>query len=254
MHLPLFFSLLCLLFSHSVYANVEKTIFLAPSSATIPSLDPTLDDLGLERLSPLNPVLRTNLNASFPTTEAPLGTDSWFFLENLNPGQRYEVRICWLASQPTSFTLSTHTLANTIETNSLFTPLTIFSAARLASLENPTRPNPIPRNPPSRLKDASSADPAPTTDSVLFLRIQSVADYFSADPVLMETVPPVLVDIILDPFLLNVFPKSLVPTACWVTVVAGLALVIARWVSAEFGRAISAEASADTKRGSKKER
>ena len=79
-------------------ANVEKTIFRAPNPTTIPSTDPVLDDLGLERLSPLDPVLRNALNASFPSETAPLGTESWFFLENLNPGQRYEVRICYLAT------------------------------------------------------------------------------------------------------------------------------------------------------------
>jgi hypothetical protein len=85
-------------FSGVVQANVEKTIFLAPAIATIPSEQPALDDLGLERLSPQSPVVRTRLNASFPTTAAPEGTESWFFLENLNPGQRYEVRVCWLAT------------------------------------------------------------------------------------------------------------------------------------------------------------
>lgn len=86
------------LFTAVAHANVEKTIFLAPAPATVPSDEPDLDDLGLERLSPQRPVVRTHLNASFPTTAAPDGTDSWFFLENLNPGQRYEVRVCWLAT------------------------------------------------------------------------------------------------------------------------------------------------------------
>ena len=36
----------------------------------------------------------------------------------------------------------------------------------------------------------------------------------------MTDVPPVLVDIILDPYVLNVFPKSLVPTAGYLTVLA----------------------------------
>lgn len=90
-------------------ANVEKTIFIAPSAVTLPAKDSTFDDLGLERLSPSNGMLRTQLNASFPIDSKSQGTDSWYFLENLNPGQRYEVRICWLAtvrpflSQPPSF-------------------------------------------------------------------------------------------------------------------------------------------------------
>lgn len=82
----------------AVNANVEKTIFLGPSPATVPSTNAGLDDLGLERLSPLNPTLRTQLNASFATDDAPQGTESWYFLEDLTPRQRYEVRVCYLAT------------------------------------------------------------------------------------------------------------------------------------------------------------
>lgn len=93
---PLF--LFLSLLSRLCQANVEKTIFLAPAPIPIPSQNPAPDDLGLERLSPQAGVLRTYLNASFPTEESPLGTVSWFFLEDLNPGQRYEVRVCWSAT------------------------------------------------------------------------------------------------------------------------------------------------------------
>ena len=41
----------------------------------------------------------------------------------------------------------------------------------------------------------------------------------------MSDVLPVLVDIILDPYLLNIFPKSLVPTAGYL-----IALAILGWV------------------------
>jgi hypothetical protein len=54
----------------------------------------------------------------------------------------------------------------------------------------------------------------------------------------MRDVPPVAVDVILDPFLWNVFPRSLVPTAGWIVVVAVLAGVVGRWVVAEVGRVI----------------
>lgn len=82
-------------------ANVEKTIFLAPPPSPLSSstnINPDLSDLGLDLLSPENPILRTKLNASFPSTAQPYGTESWFLLEGLNPGQRYEVRVCWLAT------------------------------------------------------------------------------------------------------------------------------------------------------------
>jgi hypothetical protein len=40
----------------------------------------------------------------------------------------------------------------------------------------------------------------------------------------MKTVPPVAVDIILDRFILNIFPKSLVPTALYL-----LAIAVGAW-------------------------
>jgi hypothetical protein len=81
-----------------VYANVEKVIFVAPPPDPLPLDGSVSDDLGLERLSPSAPWLRTHLNASFPTENTPRGTESWVFLENLHPGRRYEVRVCWLAT------------------------------------------------------------------------------------------------------------------------------------------------------------
>ncbi|KAJ5819892.1 hypothetical protein N7474_005483 [Penicillium riverlandense] len=241
------------LISTLVQANVEKTIFLAPPGSTIPSVEPELDDLGLERLSPHRPVIRTGLNASFPTTAAPEGTDSWFFVENLKPGQRYEIRVCWLATQPTSFKLSTHPLAETFETPSLFTSLNVFSTARLSSLDSPLQANTIPLRANSHGTGSSVLDPAPTTDSVLFLRVQAAADYFTTDEALMRDVPPVGVDLILDPFLLNVFPRSLVPTAGWIVVVAVLAVFVARWVSGEVGRVVQDARSQRLQPGGKKD-
>ncbi|KAJ5390849.1 uncharacterized protein N7496_001917 [Penicillium cataractarum] len=236
MHHPIItlLGILLPLFTSLVHANVEKTIFLGPPATTIPSEAPELDDLGLDRLSPQNGVVRTQLNASFPTAEAPEGTDSWFFLENLTPGQRYEVRICWLATQPTSFTLSTHPLPSITEDSTLLTSLSKFSASRLSNPDTNLQVNSLLRG--SDTKAAN--DPAPTTDSVLFLRVRAAADYFSNDESLMRDVPSVAVDVILDPFLWNVFPRSLVPTAGWIVVVAIVAGVVARWVVGELGRVI----------------
>ncbi|OQD83689.1 hypothetical protein PENANT_c015G05231 [Penicillium antarcticum] len=223
------------LFTAVVHANVEKNIFLAPPETTIPSEQPDLDDLGLERLSPQNPIVRTRLNASFPTTDAPNGVESWFFLENLNPGQRYEVR------QPTSFTLSTYPLNQTISNKTLLSSLSIYTNARLASLDNELQSNSIQRHtirPPSKKGGNDPLDPSPTSDSVLFLRIHAAADYFSTDAALMRDVPAVAVDVILDPFLMNVFPRSLVPTALWILAVALLAAVVSKWVAGEVGRVV----------------
>ncbi|KAL4890538.1 hypothetical protein BDV59DRAFT_204250 [Aspergillus ambiguus] len=227
----LFRLFLLLLLSALVPANVEKTIFLAPPSVILPSIDPALDDLGLQRLSPNNPVLRTKLNVSFPTGSHP-GTDSWYFLENLSPGQRYEVRICWLATQPTAFTLSTFTLRDAIDDPSLLSAISVYASTRLD-----TKSYPIPRKP------YAPVDPAPSPDSALFLRVRAAADFFSLNSTLMESPPPVVADIILDPFLANVFPRSLVPTAAYGAVVACLALVVARFVWGQFQRAVDATAT-----------
>lgn len=93
--------LIILLLVHLAAANVEKTIFVAPAPNPIPPENRGHNDLGLERLSPSDHMVRTMLNASFPTEDAPRGTESWFYLEDLHPGRRYEVRICWLATVST---------------------------------------------------------------------------------------------------------------------------------------------------------
>lgn len=84
---------------------------------------------------------------------------------------------------------------------------------------------------------ASSSSPGVDGDgkeresSLLFLRVLAAADYFTADEALMREVPPVHVDIILDPFVLNVLPRSLVPTAMYVVVVAVGAWFLARGIA-----------------------
>ncbi|KAL5333486.1 hypothetical protein BJX70DRAFT_380814 [Aspergillus crustosus] len=222
--LPLYLTITTLL-AHLVSANVEKTIFLAPSALSLPATQSSFDYLGLQRLSPADGVHRTKITASFPTDESEHGTDSWYFLEGLNPGQRYEVRVCWLATQPTAFDLTTYTLSEILIDTSLRTAITLHASPE-------TSPAPTKRPP------APAADAQLVPESVLFLRISAAADYFSLNQTLMENVPPVLADIILDPFLANVFPRSLVPTACYIVLVAGVAAVIARWIAAQFSGAI----------------
>ncbi|KAL4749051.1 hypothetical protein BDW72DRAFT_178979 [Aspergillus terricola var. indicus] len=214
---------ICVIFLLSLFAraNVEKTIFIAPSAR---STNLKLDELGLERLTPASGMLRTRLNASFPMNAETHGTDSWYSLENLSPGQRYEVRICWLATQPTAFTLSTYTIPEVLEDRALFDALNSCSSAAVMS----SRQGGVP----------AVAETALELDSVLLLRISAAADYFSLDQELMENVPPVLADIILDPFLGNVFPKSLIPTAAWIGVVSCMAVVLARWIATEFSSVV----------------
>ena len=86
---------LCIL---PAFANVEKTVFLAPPSIHVPTDHPNLDDLQLHVFSPLQPSSRLHLDAAFPSTESPKGVESWYLLDDLNQDQRYEVRICWSAT------------------------------------------------------------------------------------------------------------------------------------------------------------
>lgn len=133
-----------------------------------------------------------------------------------------------------------------MEDPSLLSAISVYSSARLAALDSDSSSsssNTLIRNANAKRQrqGSSSMDPAPTSDSVLFLRIRAAADYFSLDKALMENVPPVLADVILDPFLWNVFPRSLVPTAGYVCVVATVAVLLARWVMGAFTGVIERE-------------
>jgi hypothetical protein len=87
-----------LLWVGSCHANVEKIIFLGPSSTLIPPEHPNLDDLRLASLSPHRPRLRTKVHVKFPSGPEDEGEVAWFLLEGLRAGQRYELRICWPAT------------------------------------------------------------------------------------------------------------------------------------------------------------
>lgn len=84
--------------TQTAIANVEKTIFIAPSALTIPLDHPTFENLQLQTLSPENSTIRTQLRSEFPSDTYPRGPASWFLLSDLTEGQRYEVRICWPAT------------------------------------------------------------------------------------------------------------------------------------------------------------
>lgn len=67
--------------------------------------------------------------------------------------------------------------------------------------------------------------------SVLLLHVRAAADYFTDDAELMQNPPPVLVDLILDPFLYNVVPRSLAPTAGYLILVGAVTWFAARWIA-----------------------
>lgn len=85
------------LFATAALANTEKTIFVAPPAVTLPDAEPSLDALNLDTLTYTHCKLRRAVSVAFPSEEAPKGLDSWYLLQGLNEGQRYEVRICWAA-------------------------------------------------------------------------------------------------------------------------------------------------------------
>lgn len=108
--------------------------------------------------------------------------------------------------------METYTLPAVFETPELITSLYNYSMSR-HSLPPP----------PTTAHDGEGASPKERQSSVLFLRIYAAADYFSPNRTLMEHPEPVAVDIILDPFVLNVLPRTLVPTVGYVVFIAALA-------------------------------
>lgn len=244
----------------TVNANVEKVVFLGPSPvalAAVPNAPPSLDALRLDSLSPaLGAVVATQLPVRFPSAPAPRGLESWYLLRGLEDRRRYEVRICWpatvslslpyffprgitvaalsviatrpclpkltLPQQPTDFWLDTYSIAQVFDTPDLLSSLARYSDQRQEL----------------QVTDAGylSEHLPPATQSTLFLRVQAAASYYSTNRTLMEHPLPVHVDIsmsnlphqapksltspVLDPYILNILPRSLAPTAAYITLVA----------------------------------
>ncbi|OQV06209.1 hypothetical protein CLAIMM_10814 [Cladophialophora immunda] len=221
---------LWLLWPYCTFANVEKVIFLAPAADNLPQ-DASIDNLFLTRLSEQHPSVRTHVNASFPTTDAPKGTESWFLLEGLRPGGRYELRICWLATQPTSFWLYTHSLDHAFATPDLLTSLSAYAYARHAQLGSEDSQRLLLRK--------AKADTSHIGSTFLFLQVFAAADYFSLNQTLMEVVPPVAVDVILDPYLFNILPRSLAPTGLYLLVIAVGAWFLSAWIARLLARSVT---------------
>lgn len=66
--------------------------------------------------------------------------------------------------------------------------------------------------------------------SVLLLQVHAAADYFTVDKALMASPPPVLVDLILDPYWYNAVPHSLLLTIGYVVLVAVCSFTVSRHV------------------------
>ncbi|KAI5207855.1 hypothetical protein E4T39_01727 [Aureobasidium subglaciale] len=220
MHLQFVISYICLLVVPAI-ANVEKTIFTAPDSVAFGDARPNLIDLQLVSLSPKKLAVRTVLPVVFPVERHPRGSSSWYLLDGLRPGQRYEVRICWAATQPTDFILEPFEVTTVFDNPTLLQDLSAYAEEHQSLLAGEDFDD--------------SSEPTVVKRSALFLRIQSAANFYTTNKELMQHPPPVNVDIILDPYLLNVFPQSLLPTAAYI-----LVLALASWFLSGFPRMHSA--------------
>ncbi|CAJ2511742.1 Uu.00g073670.m01.CDS01 [Anthostomella pinea] len=206
----------------TVRGNTEKAIFLGPPAANISSAHPTLDDLNIDTLTPQDFTVRTHLEAQFPSDAFEYGKATWLVLDELTEGQRYEVRVCWAATQPTAFRMNTYELQTVFETPELISDLSEYSRSRQPAVDKPSGEK------PGSAKLSGVASASERQASVLLLQVLAAADYYTMNKTLMRDVPPVHVDIILDPFLLNVLPRSLAPTVIYIIVVA-----IASWFLAQ---------------------
>lgn len=146
-----------------------------------------------------------------------LGCDSEYLLSNFYCCTFVANKI---SQQPTEFRLDTYELLTVWTDPALYSPLAEYSWARGQANRSPDAET-VPK--PPRQEGEREA-------SVLFLRIFAAADYFTTNETLMSSVPPVYVDIILDPFVLNVLPRSLLFTAGYIAVVAIISFFAAAFV------------------------
>ncbi|PBP28055.1 hypothetical protein BUE80_DR001022 [Diplocarpon rosae] len=207
--------LLLLTQASAVFANTEKIIFYGPNNLRFPAEHSALQEMQLESLSPEYWSLRTHITTEFPTSSSQYGQTSWFLLHSLQEGQKYEVR------QPTSFRLETYELYVVFQTPELISSLAQYSETRQPKVGEVPTPSIWP------VKKGMHED----TSSMLLLRLFAAADYYTTNKTLMEHVPSVYADLILDPFVFNIFPRSLLPTAAYIIMVALGSWYIARILS-----------------------
>lgn len=129
------------------------------------------------------------------------------------------------SQQPTAFTINTHELPVVFETPELITSLYGYSMSRQPAPDAGDAQKP-------RVHQPSAEQDGERHASVLFLEILAAADYFSANKTLMSHVPPVFVDVILDPYVYNVLPRSLIPAIGYIVVVAVVSFFLARQIVA----------------------
>jgi hypothetical protein len=144
--------------------------------------------------------------------------------------------------QPTSFRLNTYELPLVFDTPELITSLALYSESRQPQLDPIEAQKPIISTAYKKSKHIYDE-----VSSTLFLQIFAAADYYTMNQTLMEHVPPVFVDIILDPYILNIFPRSLIPTTAYIII-----LSIGSWfLSKHIGKWLKDAARDEEQKGKK---
>ncbi|BFZ53185.1 hypothetical protein PYCC9005_000208 [Savitreella phatthalungensis] len=99
-------------------ANTEKTIFTAPPASFTAAGEDNHKGRNGYNISNLTRISGASHGSGFATFRDaivfPLPIDGashtrWYLLDELSSGRKYEVRVCWPASMPTIFTLTTVT-------------------------------------------------------------------------------------------------------------------------------------------------
>ena len=144
----------------------------------------------------------------------------WSYITSLLPCTflfRPVPTLSFTKQQPTDFHLSTFPLETVFNTESLITNLAAYAEQRLSEgcpiLQQPEQ------QPSSDVKE-----------SILLLKIDAAADFFSSNNRLMKNPPPVLVDIILDPYILNILPQSLLPIGLYIVVLAACSYYLSGFI------------------------
>ncbi|KIV98656.1 hypothetical protein, variant [Verruconis gallopava] len=196
--------IICLIFQFiiGVPANTEKTVFKFPQAVPPPTQLPT--PLCLPVLTPRLSAIYRRLTVSPPAHVESLQDrirEDWYLLHELQIGHRYEVRVCSVATQPTKFWLDIFSFSEVAGSSELISSLTKYSER-------------------SQKEICSNIFSAIENEPVLFLRLRSTSDFVAAERTLMQHPLDVGADIILDSYLLDILPQSLIPTVALTFVIA----------------------------------
>ena len=126
------------------------------------------------------------------------------------------------SQQPTAFTLSTHHPTAVLDDPQLLESVKSYAGTRDSSSVKH-----------QMLREKFDADNprGNIQSSTVLLQVNAAAEYFSTNSTLMTNVPPVFVDVILDPHFVPGVPRSLVPAIVCISVVAVVSFILAWWIS-----------------------